>query len=78
MFGTILAGWSAPEGRQIVAHGVSRGFRGMPATTSAPEGRQSHRRGTVLPPLPGLEGESRATLTPTADAVGYYLLPLRG
>ena len=29
-----------PEGRQRVAHGVSRGIEGQPEVISAPEGRQ--------------------------------------
>ena len=64
----------AAEQRPIVAHGVSRG--------SAIVINQKPRQGATEPLRPISTAPSGAsfpfTRKPTADAVGYYLPPLRG
>jgi hypothetical protein len=79
---------SGPEGRQILAHGVSRGNDGRPDQALAPEGRQRlvplliGAQDAVpfpegLSPLWGWEHLNR-TAAPTAHGVGYFLTPRRG
>ena len=79
---------SGPEGRQILAHGVSRGNEGRPHQSRAPEGRQRLVPQLIgaqdavpfpegLSPLWGWEHLNR-TAAPTAHAVGYFLTPRRG
>jgi len=60
----VMAMWSripistGPEGRQRVAHGVSRGIEGQAAVISAPEGRQRFPR-RICRPFRGWEYERR-------------------
>ncbi|SPE30125.1 hypothetical protein SBA2_490004 [Acidobacteriia bacterium SbA2] len=67
---------TGPEGRQGVAHGVSRGTGEPPPVISAPEGRQWPPR-EICRPFSGAVNIS-AAFRPTAHAVGYFLAPLRG
>jgi len=60
-----------PEGRQTVAHGVSRGFEGQASDTSSPGGaaegvprRPPAIGAEILPPLPGLGMGQGADLPP--------------
>jgi len=64
-----------PEGRQRVAHGVSRGIEGHPEVITAPEGRQRLPNHVCRP---SGAVDINAACRPTAYAVGYSLTPLRG
>ena len=69
-------GFAAPEGRQIVAHGVSCGKKRQ--TSQAPDGAKEWMcfyNDSILSLLRSL---NHFIFQPTANAVGYYLTPLRG
>ena len=70
-----LTASTGPEGRQEIAHGVSRGAEGATLVISAPEGRQRLSR-EICRPFRG--SEYNTAISPTAHAVGYFLAPLRG
>jgi len=69
--------WVAPEGRQIITHGASRGLASC--RSQAPAGAKEIRMGDKLFHLVRrLRGWSTYLLFPTADVMGYCLAPLRG
>ena len=69
-------GFAAPEARQTVAHGTSRGRKAktFQAQDGAKEEAHEHN-GFVLSLLRSFRP---FVCQPTAVAVGYYLSPLRG